>query len=56
MDIVILRSQNKSYEEKIARLERIIRDLENPPENSTYQQLYANERAQTIKLEEIVKQ
>ena len=33
MDIVILRTQNKSYEEKIAKLERIIRDMENPPVN-----------------------
>ena len=56
MDMVILRTQNKSYEEKIARLERIIKEIENPPENQTYQQLYQNERLQNQKLEEIVKQ
>jgi len=36
MDLVILRSQNKSYEEKILRLEKIIKDFENPVENQTY--------------------
>lgn len=36
MDMVILRTQNKSYEEKIALLERIIKEIEDPPENQTY--------------------
>ena len=56
MDLVILRSQNKSYEEKILRLEKIIKDFENPVENQTYQHLYRNERIQNQKLEEMIKQ
>ena len=54
MDVVILNSQNKSYEEKIKRLEQIIKELEDPPQNSTYQQLYLNERAQNLKLQDIM--
>ena len=55
MDLVILRSQNQSQEERIKELEQMLNEAHNQSENNTFQQLYKNEKAHNDKLTTLLK-
>lgn len=55
MDLVILRSQNQSQEDRINELQQMLSEALNSSENDTYQQLYANEKLHNDKLTSLLK-
>lgn len=55
MDLVILRSQNQSQEDRIRELEQMLNEAHNQKESNTYKNLYMNEKAHNTKLTSMLK-